>query len=132
MQIVLRTPAGPDKTYSMFRNNASGPEIGLPGRILAGLLPGEHRNQFSDWPKAGRRADFVDFPAAFRIPNSHEIVLELVCGTEFWCNRHCRTSPVVLEGFWGQVWPKIGRKPEKTEYRVANEPLSLRPGSTIA
>ncbi len=26
-------------------------------------------------------------------------------------NRHCRTSPVVLEGCWGQVWPKIGRKP---------------------
>jgi hypothetical protein len=26
--------------YSMLRNGASGPEIGLPGRILAGLLPG--------------------------------------------------------------------------------------------
>ena len=25
--------------YSMLRNSASGPEIGLPGRILAGLLP---------------------------------------------------------------------------------------------
>ena len=22
---------------------------------------------------------------------------------DFWCNRHCRTSPVVLEGFGGQV-----------------------------
>ena len=43
---------------------------------------------------------------------------------DFWCNRHCRTSPVVLEGFWGQVWPKIDRKPEKSEYRIANEPLS--------
>jgi hypothetical protein len=45
-------------------------------------------------------------------------------GGDFWCNRHCRTSPVVQEGFWGQVWPKICRKPEKSEYRVANEPLS--------
>ena len=61
----------------------------------------------------------------FRIQNCHEMALELVCGADFWCNRHCRTSPVVLEGFWGQVWPKIGRKPEKSEYRIANEPLSL-------
>ncbi len=29
----------------MLRNSASGPEIGLPGRILAGLLPGNHRNR---------------------------------------------------------------------------------------
>ena len=33
---------------------------------------------------------------------------------DFWCNRHCKTSPVVLEGCWGQVWPKIGRKPLKS------------------
>ncbi len=31
-------------TYSTLRNNASGPLIGLSGRILAGLLPGKHRN----------------------------------------------------------------------------------------
>ncbi len=31
---------------------------------------------------------------------------------------------IVLQGFGGQVWPKIGRKTEKSEYRVANEPLS--------
>ena len=31
--------------YSMVRNSASGPEIGLPGRILAGLLPGKHQNR---------------------------------------------------------------------------------------
>ncbi len=61
-----------------------------------------------------------------RIPNCHEMALELGCGAEFWCNRHCRTSPVVLEGFWGQVWPKIRRKPEKKEFRIANEPLSFR------
>jgi hypothetical protein len=41
----------------------------------------------------------------FRIQNCHEMALEVVCGADFWCNRHCRTSPVVLEGFWGQVWP---------------------------
>ncbi len=29
--------------YSMLRNSASGPLIGLPGRILHGLLPGKHR-----------------------------------------------------------------------------------------
>ena len=52
------------------------------------------------------------------------MALELVCGADFWCKRHCRTSPVVLEGFWGQVWPKIRRKQEKSEYRIANEPLS--------
>ncbi len=47
-----------DCSYSMLRNSASGPEIGFPGRILAGLLPGKHRN----WSKAGRRADFGVFP----------------------------------------------------------------------
>ena len=31
-------------TKTQVRNNVSGPEIGLPGRILAGLLPGKHRN----------------------------------------------------------------------------------------
>ncbi len=41
----------------------------------------------------------------------HEMALELVCRSDFWCNRRCKTSPVDLEGFWGQVWPKIGRKP---------------------
>jgi hypothetical protein len=28
----------------------------------------------------------------------HDMALELVCRADFWCNRHCRTSPVVLEG----------------------------------
>ena len=54
------------------------------------------------------------------------MALELVCGADCWCNRHCMTSPVVLEGCWGQVWPKIGRKPtQKSEFRIANEPLSF-------
>ncbi len=46
--------------YFMLRNSASGPELGLPGRILAGLLPGKHRKAF------GRRADFGAFPVAVR------------------------------------------------------------------
>ncbi len=50
----------------MLRNSASGPEIGLLGRILAGLLPGKHRNRPSGRPKAGRRADFGVFPVAIR------------------------------------------------------------------
>ncbi len=52
------------------------------------------------------------------------MALKLVCGADFWCNRHCKTSPVVLEGFWDQVWQKFCRKLEKSEYRVANEPLN--------
>ena len=43
----------------MLRNNASGPEIGLPGRIWAGLLPGKHR------PAFGRPEDrFRCFPGS--------------------------------------------------------------------
>ena len=62
------------------------------------------------------------------IPNCHEMALELVCGADFWC----RTSPVVYEGFWGQVWPSIGRKPVPNS-RIANEPLSVeqRQGTVV-
>ncbi len=42
------------------------PEIGLPGRILARLLPGKHRNRPSGRPKASKRADFGSFPVAVR------------------------------------------------------------------
>ncbi len=38
--------------YSMLRNSASGPEISLLGRILAGLLPGKHPKRPSGRPKA--------------------------------------------------------------------------------
>jgi hypothetical protein len=81
------------------------------------------RKKYWGPPDAPRSQRFIG-GGDFRIPNCHEIALESVCGAEFWCNRHCRTTPVVLEGFWGQVWPKIGRKPEKTGYQIANEPLS--------
>ena len=50
----------------MLRNSASGPEIGLPGRILAGLLPGKHRNRPSGQRSAGRKADFGSSPVAVR------------------------------------------------------------------
>ncbi len=50
--------------YYMLRNNASGPEIGLPGWILTGLLSGKHRKQLSGRPSAGRRANFGAFPVA--------------------------------------------------------------------
>ncbi len=52
--------------YSVLRNNASWLVIGLPGRILAGLLPGNHRNGPSGRPKAGDRADVGVFPVAVR------------------------------------------------------------------
>jgi hypothetical protein len=53
-------------TYPMLRNSASGPEFGLPGRILAGLLQGKHRNRPSGRPAAGRRAHFSTFPIGVR------------------------------------------------------------------
>ncbi len=45
-------------TYSMLRNNGSGQDIGLPGRILAGLLPGKHRN----WPSGRPEGRFQCVP----------------------------------------------------------------------
>ncbi len=36
--------AGAQTIYFVLRNRAHGPEIGLPGRILAGVLPRNHRN----------------------------------------------------------------------------------------
>ncbi len=47
--------------YLMLRNSASGPEIGLPGRISTGFSPGEPQNRPS-----GRRADFDVFPIRVR------------------------------------------------------------------
>ena len=65
--------AGPKPYYSMLRNSASGPEIGLPGRILAGLLPGKNRNRLSGRPKAGRRADFGGFLVAVQQNSGPEV-----------------------------------------------------------
>ncbi len=104
------------KTHDVLKKMASGPCPGTPGGmggprtnlkiVLSTTLSDSLEGVISE------------------ILNCHEIVLELVCGADFWCNLHGRTSPVVLERFGGQVWPKIDRKTEKTEYRIANEPLS--------
>ncbi len=59
--------------YFMLRNSASGPELGLPGRIFAALLPGKHRNRSSGRPSAGRRADFGAFPVAVRLKSGPEV-----------------------------------------------------------
>ncbi len=56
----------------MLRNSASGPAIGLPGRISAGLLPGKHRHRPSGRPKAGRRVAFGVFPVAVRLKSGPE------------------------------------------------------------
>ncbi len=54
--------SGPDFARTAFGkspkscNSASGPEIGLPGRILQGLLPGNHRNSAIVLP--GRKSAF--------------------------------------------------------------------------
>ncbi len=50
----------------MSRNRTSGPEIGVPGRILAGLPPEKNLQRPSGRPKAGRRADFGAFRVAVR------------------------------------------------------------------
>ena len=70
---MIRIGIGPDNgpnpqvsTLSYAIVSASGTEIGLPGRILAGLLLGRNRNGPSGRPKAGRSADFGAFPVAVR------------------------------------------------------------------
>ncbi len=59
-----RTPPAGSSGDGNTCNSASGLEIGLPGRILAGLLPGKHRNRPAGRPSASRRADFGAFPVA--------------------------------------------------------------------
>ncbi len=41
----------------------------------------------------------------------HEAASALVCRADFWCNRHCKTSPVVLEVFGG---PSLAENRPKT------------------
>ncbi len=78
--------------YSMLRNSASGPEIGLPGRILAGLQPGKDRIRHSGRPSAGWRADFGAFPAAVRPSSGPE--------GRFTARKHC----CVTWSMWLPVW----------------------------
>ncbi len=118
------------------------PHLGLPvrGPIRRHAL----RNPSSPRAQGARfrpsRAGFGRFRARpgiqnpeLRIANeplSHEIALELVCKADLWCNRHCRMSPVVLERFWGLVWPKkIAKNHKKKLNKLTlsfgpNEPLS--------
>ncbi len=51
---VKTRPMGPHSlSYFMLRNSASGPVIGLPGRITAGFQSGDPQNRPSGRPKAG-------------------------------------------------------------------------------
>ncbi len=56
----------------LYITQYSGSEIGLPGRILAGLLPGKQRNGPSGRPSAGRRADIGVFLVAVRPKSAPE------------------------------------------------------------
>jgi hypothetical protein len=61
------------ETYAMFCHNTSDTEIGIPGKILAGLLlPESHRNRSSGLPSVGRRAHFGASPAAVRLNHSQK------------------------------------------------------------
>ena len=100
-----KTPSKPPKTPA----NAGGVGGGSPparGVWGAGAPQGAQDNI-----KYRPKASYVEAALCRGGIENRELALELVYGADFWCNRHCRTSPVVLEGFWGQVWPKIGRKP---------------------
>jgi hypothetical protein len=52
------------------------------------------------------------------------MALELACGADFWCNRHCKTSPVDPEEFWG-IWPNIDQKQEETKLKYQNSELPV-------
>ncbi len=56
--------------YSILRNSASRPEIGLPGRISAVFCSRTHQNRPSGRPKAVRRANFDVIPVGIR-PNAY-------------------------------------------------------------
>ncbi len=58
--------------------------------------------QSTPMTKRARPPRFSSF-ASIRIPPPPS---PLLCrGVDFWCHRHCKTSPVDLHGFQGQVWP---------------------------
>ena len=60
-------------------------------------------------------ADLVAIPSGFAsTPGYLKAIWPIFvvpCAADLRCNRrHCKTSPVDLEGFGSQVWQKIGRK----------------------
>jgi hypothetical protein len=65
----MRTFSSP---FTMSRNNASGPEIELLGRISAGFYSGEPQNRPSGRPKADRRFDVEALPTRIRPKSSPE------------------------------------------------------------
>ncbi len=71
-QAQVGEPFGGPGSCPMKRKSASGSEIGPPGRILTGLLPGKYRNRPPGRPSAGRRADFDAFPVAVRPKSGRE------------------------------------------------------------
>ena len=95
------------KIYSMLRNSGSGPEIGPPGQILAGLPPGKLRNRPSGRPSAGRRADFGVFPVAVRPKSGPEALLRNI---EYPVPWRSESEIVDLEGLSGSG----GLKPTPT------------------
>ncbi len=120
---------GPKRSYSMLRYSASGLEIGLLGRILAGLLPGKHQNRPSGRPSAGRKAAFGAFPVAVRPksgpksrvqarlcysvwkvqsgPRSRPLV-RLLCIAPFGFQSSLRRRSQRPLGYLKAVWPDFG------------------------
>ncbi len=112
-------------SYSMLRNSASGPGIGLPGQILAGLLPGKHRKRHSGRPTAGRRADFGAFPVAVR-PKC------CVCACFVCAYACCRLWTVLLvPGGLGASGAHVAAVRNKNGQNPARK-ADLRPGDTVA
>ena len=60
--IWARSRSSCGSNYSVLLNNAAGPDINLPGRILAELLSGKHRNRFPRQPTIGRQSRCWCFP----------------------------------------------------------------------
>ncbi len=118
---VRRTWPGRCRVWSGSARGLSGLFRGLPPPTpgATGPAPGGCRAEpgvVRFWVPEGSRAEIF---------GRHGMALELVCRADFWCNRHCKTSPVVLEGFRGQVWPKISRKPAPSKQIDFGIPLSI-------
>ncbi len=105
--------------YSMLCNDASGAESGLPGRILAGLLPGKHPNRPSGQPE-GR---FRYFPGSSppkiqpgRPISGPEAVL---CNIEYIHNTRTASAEAPPPGCGP---PKAGRRADSGALQVAVRP----------
>jgi hypothetical protein len=84
---------------------ASGPEMGLPGRIAAGVLIG--KTSKSDRPKAGRRADFEALPTGIRPKSGPEA---RVPARKHWGSfllREALDACHTQGGIWGARPPRV-------------------------